>query len=470
MNIDAKLVTGQTDNLVELQNGCACCSLSDELPVSVQNILHQRDLDAIVIELSGVADPTAIKSNWNQAPPNIQEMANIRRVVTLVDAGQFGTDYMTWDVASDRPKWQVGQPDCSGNRKVSELLAEQVEAADLILVNKVDLASNEEATIATSVARALNKDATVEQVEFGRVSPTLVLGGTTCSDDTVAEEEEEKVSCCSNSKCGGSTSHDNNHSHDHDETAATSDDDNTSCADSKCSNPTHDHSHDDTGCENSSCSDPGCADPDCTDENHSHSHENSSTSLDGLGIVNFVYKAAIPFNNERLMSLLSTWPVPVKDVLDLGLLQEAAVEGYEVRGKTESSPFVGVLRSKGFCWFGPQKWSGASEDSWRHDTAAYWSHAGKHFSISPAGKWWDSVPREQMKKHLENSAQDEYNRILAEDFVSEEFGDRRQELVFIGTNIDEKHITEALNQCLYTDEEMKDYRERLRTWKSTEIV
>ena len=75
-----------------------------------------------------------------------------------------------------------------------------------------------------------------------------------------------------------------------------------------------------------------------------------------------------------------------------------------------------------------------------------------------------------MKKHLENSAKDEYNRILAEDFVSEEFGDRRQELVFIGTNIDEKHITEALNKCLYTDEEMKDYRERLRIWKSAEIV
>lgn len=99
VNIDAKLIAagGNTADMVELQNGCACCSLADELFVSVEKLLKGRDLDAVVVELSGVADPVAIKSNWRAAPDKIRQMADVSRVVTLVDAGTFGTDYMTWE-------------------------------------------------------------------------------------------------------------------------------------------------------------------------------------------------------------------------------------------------------------------------------------------------------------------------------------------------------------------------------------
>jgi hypothetical protein len=170
------------------------------------------------------------------------------------------------------------------------------------------------------------------------------------------------------------------------------------------------------------------------------------------------------------MNHLNKWPVPIKDTLDLGVLLEAQKEGYEIDGRlgATDSPFVGILRSKGFCWFAPNKWSGANDDSWRHDTAMFWSHAGKSFSISSAGKWWGTLSKDQMTKYFASSP-DELERILKEDFVSEEFGDRRNELVFIGTNVDQRRITELLDSCLYTEEEMTKYRQQLRNFQDTII-
>ena len=96
----------------------------------------------------------------------------------------------------------------------------------------------------------------------------------------------------------------------------------------------------------------------------------------------------------------------------------------------------------------------------------YWSHAGKHFSISSAGKWWATIPKPEIKKLFAENM-DEYERILRDDFVSEEFGDRRQEIVFIGTGINEEKITKALNDCLLIDSEMMTYRQRLQNYMNT---
>ena len=185
--------------------------------------------------------------------------------------------------------------------------------------------------------------------------------------------------------------------------------------------------------------------------------------MDELGITNFVYKRERPFATTRLLNLLNQWPVPIKDELDIELLLDAGDEGYSIRGKRERSPFVGVLRSKGFCWLAPQKWSGSKTDVWRHDTAMYWSHAGKHFGITTAGKWWGTLSRDQMKNYFTDEK--EYNRIIAEDFVSEEFGDRRQELVFIGTGMNEQDICDSLDYCLCSDDEMKQYRQKQQNWE-----
>jgi G3E family GTPase len=118
VNIDAKLVknsgsadsetennmVARGDGIIELQNGCACCSLADELLPTVETLLNTKSsngqaFDAVVIELSGVGDPIAIQQHWKNSKANgapVAQRAELKRVVTLIDASTFGTDWMTW--------------------------------------------------------------------------------------------------------------------------------------------------------------------------------------------------------------------------------------------------------------------------------------------------------------------------------------------------------------------------------------
>jgi hypothetical protein len=122
INIDAKLVAGQTGDFVELQNGCVCCSLSNELIFAVEKLITGRELDSIVIELTGIADPKAIRQRWASDLMDTTP-ATIENVVTLIDSTTFGTDYMTWDLAAERRGWlSPGDSSCSANHKISELL------------------------------------------------------------------------------------------------------------------------------------------------------------------------------------------------------------------------------------------------------------------------------------------------------------------------------------------------------------
>ena len=92
----------------------------------------------------------------------------------------------------------------------------------------------------------------------------------------------------------------------------------------------------------------------------------------------------------------------------------------------------------------------------------YWSHAGKHFGITSAGKWWGTLPKEKLQSYFTYNMP-EYERIMKEDWVSEEWGDRRQELVFIGTRLNEVEIRKALDACLLTEKELETYREQAKS-------
>ncbi|KAG7350303.1 CobW/hypB/UreG, nucleotide-binding domain containing protein [Nitzschia inconspicua] len=479
VNIDAKLVSAagkSNSGILELQNGCACCSLADELLTTVDTLLESRSsskqksnkdstasttFDALVVELSGVADPVAIQTNWNTAKLQghpVTKKAQLQRVVTLVDASTFGTDWMSWDQAGDRDGWVDPADECAANRKVPELLAEQVEAADVILINKIDLAGPKQVQVASALARTINQKALMEEVEFGRVTPLQILG----------KSQHKATEDCEDPQCKDpSHSHSHKHSHSYERGAEMT---NAECNDVDCTDPSHSHSHShEHSGDAAACNDPDCTDPSHGNHEHSHSH---AIDVDNLGIVNFVYRADRPFNAKKLIPLLSTWPVPIKDDLDLDLMNETlVVDGYAAEGTergptSNTNPFVGVLRSKGFCWLAPTKWSGPGADVWRHDTAMYWSHAGKHFGITAAGKWWGTIPKDQMKKYFKDDPA-EYERILSEDFVSEEFGDRRQELVFIGVQINQEEITDALNSCLLGEKGMERYRQELNNYMNT---
>jgi len=616
--------TDNNNDIVELQNGCACCSLAGELFDSIDSLLRPRSssnndssYDAIVVELSGVADPLAIRNYWREvvatdSHPGVTTTAELGRIVTVVDATTFGTDYMTYDNLKDREGWlnddkggygnaaaaeKKTSNDCSGNKQVAYLLAEQVEAADLVVVNKEDLAGNEKVKVTRSMVQSLNADGEVLVTSHGNISAAKLLGllsqpleaageeindehdsdrdtsdddlmdspsSDECNDADCTDESHSHTrahshddhdsadnndantdagdpsdahshdhshddSACDDTDCMD-PSHDHSHSHDHDKCDDTDcmdpshdhfhSHDDAACDDTDCTHPSHDHSHshdhnncedtdcadsshdhshshDHHNCEDTDCTDPShdhshshghgsCNDADCTDPSHDHSHSHdhaTDTSLANLGISNFVYKATRPFHANRLMRLLFDWPIPIKDELDAALLG-AAKSGYAITKKDndnsseenedndnaddndsdneENSPFIGVLRSKGFCWIGPTAWDGLLADVWRHDRSMYWSHAGKHMGIQMGGPFWDSVPRSSMEEFFQVTQNPrECQRILKEDFVTEEFGDRRQELVFIGVELRQKDIEDALDGCLLTGDEMEEYRAQL---------
>ena len=96
----------------------------------------------------------------------------------------------------------------------------------------------------------------------------------------------------------------------------------------------------------------------------------------------------------------------------------------------------------------------------------YWSHAGKTFGINSAGKFWASIDKERMASYFKDDMK-EYKRILTEDFVSDEFGDRRQEIVFIGVNMKEDEIRSALDSCLLGKKGLERYRQELQNYMNS---
>lgn len=443
VNIDAKLVqnTGK-DGVVELQNGCACCSIADELLGSIELLQsYKKDQwDAIVVELSGVADPVAVRNLWTQAVREeapITATADLQSTITVVDSSTFGTDYMTWDFARDRWSSSEALPGGGGedmmgcgNQKISELLAEQVEAAQLVLLNKKDMTDENQLELAESLIHNLNPKADVIPTAFGKTN-------------SVTQLLNAAAGACEDPSCTDTShSHDHqhaSHSHNNHHTGSTE----AACNEPGCTDPSHSHDHP-HGAAAAECNDPGCTD---TSHSHSHSHDNS---VDSLGITNFVYRASRPFDANRLSELLFQWPIPQKDTL-LETFQETS----ELTDKT--SPFCGIVRSKGFAWIAPSAWDGVVADTWRHDAVVYWSHAGKHLDLQQnAGTWWAEIPDADRRQFL-----GDYERVMREDFVTEEFGDRRQELVFIGLDVQQKEIEEALNGCLLSEEEMGAYRENV---------
>jgi len=270
--------------------------------------------------------------------------------------------------------------------------------------------------------------------------------------DSASHEHGDKMDT---DKCADSACTDSSHDHDHKHAAA-------GCADTGCTDASHAHDH-------NAHAGSGCADASCTDSthDHAHSHDHKNESVASgvtraqtrFGIKTFVYQRRRPFHPERLASLIQELPVKSNSAITTEWkLGKAAAEGgattehsaeavaadaadaAELKARVAASPMKTLIRSKGFVWL-----------SSYHTDALYWSHAGSHFELELQGRWWASTEKEswpEEEQHLKTVMQD----------YQGEYGDRRQELIFIGINMDEDAVLAKLDSCLLNDEELEQYK------------
>jgi G3E family GTPase len=337
VNIDAQLVaeggaelSRQEEQLVEMSNGCICCTLRDDLLQEVQRLSAEGRFDYLLIESTGVSEPMPVAETFfyrDEGGFSLEDSARLDTMVTVVDAVNFERDFASADRLRDRGQ-AVDQED---DRTLIDLMVEQIEFADVILLNKVDLVDADTLSRVLAAIKAINGRAELVQTRFGQVEPRLLMDAQRFDIDS-AEQAPDWLKII---------------------------------------------------------------------------QKEPVSEVVEYGIEHFVYRARRPFHGERLRKWMAQdWP--------------------------------GVLRSKGFFWLAT-----------RMDFVGLWSRAGVQSDVSPAGRWFATVPQAHWP--------DDPDEIkLVRSNWAEPHGDRRQEIVVIGfaEQMDVDFITQCFDACLLTDAEM----------------
>lgn len=333
VNIDAKLVKAgglrrAEAKLVEMQNGCICCTLREDLLTEVAQLAREGRFDYLLIESTGVSEPMPVAETFTFADErgvSLSDVARLDTMVTVVDGVRFLADCGSADTLQARDL-ALGDED---ERGVADLLIDQVEFADVLVLSKTDLLSEASVQRLEGLLSHLNPGAVLVRAEHGRVPLGAVLN--------TGRFDLERAAAA-----------------------------------------------------------PGWL----RELRGEHVPETVE-----YGITSFVYRARRPLHPARF---------------------EACIQ----------KAWTGVLRSKGLCWLAS-----------RPDRVAVWSQAGALGSLETGERWWAATPRKQWPAEPEDRAEI--------DAVWEEpYGDRRQELVFIGIGMDEAGLRAALDGCLLSDEEM----------------
>ncbi|XWX03118.1 zinc metallochaperone GTPase ZigA [Aggregatilineales bacterium SYSU G02658] len=337
VNVDAQLVreggaqlSRVDERLVEMTNGCICCTLREDLLVEIGKLAREGRFDYLLIESTGISEPLPVAMTFSFPVPGVAEqlmdIARLDTMVTVVDAASFLKDYKEGQRLKDL-NMAAGDQD---TRTLSDLLIDQVEFANVIVINKIDLVSEEELGQLEDILRHLNPVARLIRAANGQVNLHDVLN-TGLFNLEVAQ-----------SSAGWLKELEGEH----------------------------------------------------------------TPETEEYGISSFVFKARRPFHPRRFMDFLS---------------------GDHMRT---------LLRSKGFFWLAS-----------RFDVGINWSFAGRIARVSPAGRWLAATPHDQWPRTADVAD-------YLEKYWEEPFGDRRQELVFIGMDMPKDEMLRLLNDALLTDEEM----------------
>ncbi|MFS4581479.1 GTP-binding protein [Phaeobacter sp. C3_T13_0] len=356
VNIDADLVRADTElshtneTLVEMSNGCICCTLRDDLLIEVRRLAAEGRFDYLLIESTGISEPLPVAATFDfrdEHGESLSDVARLDTMVTVVDAVNLLQDYSSHDFLRDRGE-TLGEDD---ERTLVNLLVEQIEFADVVVLNKVADAQPQQVEAALKIIRSLNADARIIETSHSDVPADAIL---------------------------------------------------------------------DTG---------------LFDFDRAHEHPMWAKELYGFadhvpeteeyGVTSYVYRARQPFEPEKILAVLN-------------------------------GDLPGVIRAKGHFWI-------ASRPGW----VAEFSLAGALSSIKPLGTWWATVPRDRWPED------ETARRYMMEHWV-EPWGDRRQEIVFIGSGIEWADIKARLDNALVPEstatslEALPDYSDPFPLWRRAE--
>ncbi|KAI1389252.1 putative cobalamin synthesis protein [Hypoxylon trugodes] len=429
LNIDAALltshdVTRKEEQVVAMQNGCICCTLRGDLLEEVARLAGEKQVEYLVIESSGVSEPMQVAETFSEEfadmhiaagydlevedqgdkeankklakilkAGGLSKVARLDTCVTLVDAVNFMQDFATADFLVDR-QTDVPQED---DRNISDLQVDQVEFADVVVVNKCDLVSKEEVDRIKGVVRKLNPSAKVVSTVKSRLDLTEILNTRSFSYEKAALSAGWLKSL----------------------------------------------------------------------------NEEINPETEEYGIGTFVYRARRPFHPARLWDMIKSVFVVIQteyqvegEEMDVDDDDDDDVDGEgnedsemedeqpqldpkaRLASKMADDTFGPLLRSKGFLWLAT-----------RPRMYGEWSQAGVMLTISGQDLWRCEIPEDEWPADLET------RKAITRDFDGK-WGDRRQELVFIGQqmrNGGEERLRKALDICLLDDEEFRDWESAMES-------
>ncbi|PEC50233.1 GTP-binding protein [Bacillus sp. AFS096315] len=180
INVDAQLVKNggfsrTEEKLVEMQNGCICCTLRDDLMKEVERLVDNGGIDYIVIESSGISEPIPVAQTFTYVDDELRidltKKTRLDTMVTVVDANRFWEDYSSGETLLDR-KQGTDETDI---REIADLLLEQVEFADVIILNKIDRIEDQDVKELTAFLKKINAQAKIIPASFSKIDLKSVL-------------------------------------------------------------------------------------------------------------------------------------------------------------------------------------------------------------------------------------------------------------------------------------------------------
>ena len=340
VNVDADLVKSENtlsrteEKLVEMSNGCICCTLREDLMVEVERLAKENRFDYLLIESTGISEPIPVAQTFSFVDEengiDLSKFSYIDTMVTVVDAFNFFKDFGSPESLKDRDLTDMEGDD----RSVVNLLTDQVEFANVIVLNKADLVTKESIATLRAIIKKLNPKAQVIESSFSKVHPTEILN-TGLFDFEEAEQSAGWL-----------------------------------------------------------------------EELNKEKH---TPETEEYGITSFVYRSRKPFDPARFLNHVK-----------------------------QNFPET-ILRSKGLFWMAS-----------RPDQAFVWNQAGGSMNADSAGVWWSSMPLKQRLRHLPFLE----NREEIESGWDIKFGDRKNEIVLIGQEMDKELIKSELDACLSTEDEL----------------